>query len=843
MKFFRLVFLLAFSLNAFAQRTGTPLLRYYAPAEYKGFAQNWCIAQDDRGVMYFGNGKGILEYNGKSWRRFPTEQRTTVLCMVKGPDGRIYIGGENEIGYLAPDSTGLMQFVSLNKFISAKEKNFTYVWAVHATRDGICFVSGEKILCWNGKTMQYYQTGQGFFTSFCVDQTLYVISNKEGLMELKDGKLRLLENTAPLYEASVRLIAPLDDKLFIASRKGCYTYKNGRLDKLPSPAEPLLKEKALYKGTRLPDGNYALGTMSGGVIVVNPQGVPVETIDESKGLEGKSVYALFVDRENELWLAQENGISRISYSLPIRILDDRHGLHGIVRTLLRNDDGFFAATFQGVYRLNSDGNFTVHGGLTNAANVVIPFQHKSLLLSTGEIGTLEIRDGKRMQINTDPYVLCMLPDTRDSSVVLAGAVDQAYLFKKEGAQWKTLLTIDSLGDEINSLAQTGNTFWLTTTNKGCVYSLTFPQGDYVNYQLAKYDSLKGLPSGLLEVYAYHDTLFCGSAKGVLYFDERGKKFVPHTQYWQAARLDPPSYAYLLHVDKDRNFWALVNKGFAYFKDGAVVNQPFLRIGFTDYYAIHTEADGRVFLGGTNGIAVYTPAAYKSYTGPFHALITRVVQAKDTVFRGAYFNNEGIAGLEQNEFFKYVFPFRSNTVLFEYASAFFDDEGSLTYSYMLDGFDPDWSEWVKETRKEYTNLPEGSYTFRVKARNVYGAASTEARYAFSVLAPWYRTWWAYTLYACGLILLVYLGIKWQTARLKRENEKLERIVTERTAEVIRQKDEIESQKEKLQLAYFEIEEKQKEILDSIHYAKRIQRSLLPTEKYLVRTLHALKREQL
>ena len=431
--------------------------------------------------------------------------------------------------------------------------------------------------------------------------------------------------------------------------------------------------------------------------------------------------------------------------------------------------------------------------------------------------------------------------SEDSSIVVAGSVDKAYVFKKENGAWRTLAAFDSLGDEITSIAQLGATWWLATTNRGVLHSIEFSK-DYLQHKLSRYDTLSGLPRGLLEVYTAHDTLFAGTAKGAMYYDPSSAKFVADYRHWPSAKLDPPSYAYVLHVDQQDNYWALINKGFGYFKSGALFNQPFLRVGFTDYYAIHTETDGTAWLGGTNGIAVYTPSARKAYNDPFHAFVTRAVHGKDTLFQGAYYNDSNTVSLQQNERFKASLPYKSNTVLFEYACAFFDEDRMLTYAYKLEGFDSDWSDWARETRKEYTNLPEGLYTFRVKAKNVYGAESTIAAYSFTILAPWYRTWWAYTLYACGFALLVWLIIKLQTARLRRENEKLERLVTERTAEVTRQKDEIATQNDKLQHAYSEIEQKQKEILDSIHYARRIQSSLLPTEKYLVRALDALRRKR-
>lgn len=841
MKKARFILLMAvFSVCIMAQKPGTPLLRYYAPAEYKGFAQNWCAVQDDRGVMYFGNGKGILEYNGKTWRRFPTEQHTTVLCMTKDKSGRIYIGGDNEIGYLAPDSSGEMRFVSLNKYINEKEKNFTYVWAVHATEDGVCFAAGEKVICWDGKKMSYYAPKSGFFTSFCVNNKLYIISTGVGLMKLDKGKLELLPGTESLTDASVRYVGAYGQKLFIAGRKGCFTYENGNLQKLNTGLETLFTEKGLYKGALLPDGNFALGTMGGGVFVVNGEGNILEAIDESKGLEGKSVYALYVDREKEVWLAQENGLTRLNYSSPIRILDGRHGLHGIIRTLVKTDEGLFAATFQGLFQMGAGGNFSIRNKINTGANVSMPFGKSSLLLCAGEIGTVEVKGEKTIIINNDPYVLSMHVASQDSNVVIAGSVDKAYVFRKENEKWITLCTIDSLGDEINTITQVNNTFWLSTTNKGKVFSIDFKDGTWDKYKLNAYDTLNGLPTGLLEVYACKNQLYLGTEAGVLTFNEQQKKFVPDNSIWKMTGFDPASYAYLLQMDPLGRPWALTNDGFGYFEKDSFNYAPFKRIGFSDYYALHCEPNGTAWLGGTNGIAVYTPNSFKSYATPFNTLITRLVHRKDTLFKGNYFS-EGMVSLEQNEHFKYSFPYKSNTVLFEYASPFFDNEEALFFSYKLDGFDNEWSAWVKETRKEYTNLHEGAYTFMVKSKNIYGSESSVAKFEFSILSPWYRTWWAFTLYVVLAILLIYLVIKIQTARLRSENEKLEKIVNERTAEVVKQKEEIESQNEKLQLAYDEIEEKQKEILDSIHYAKRIQNSLLPNEKYLTKALGRLKKK--
>jgi serine phosphatase RsbU (regulator of sigma subunit) len=111
---------------------------------------------------------------------------------------------------------------------------------------------------------------------------------------------------------------------------------------------------------------------------------------------------------------------------------------------------------------------------------------------------------------------------------------------------------------------------------------------------------------------------------------------------------------------------------------------------------------------------------------------------------------------------------------------------------------------------------------VKARNIYGTESITTRYSFNILPPWYRSVVAYISYVILAVILFWLFARLYSYRLKRENIRLEGIVTERTAEVVRQKDEIVSKN-------IVLEYQKKEIEDSIRYAKRIQSAVIPSEK--------------
>ena len=139
-KIFYLIILLSSLITAQKMQSssefGFPLIRNYLSKEYSANGQNWSIIQDKRGVMYFGNVDGVLEYDGVSWRLIPVPNGV-VRCLALDENGVIFVAGINEIGYLSPDSTGLLKYISLNKYISKDNINFGDIWSLIVHDDGL----------------------------------------------------------------------------------------------------------------------------------------------------------------------------------------------------------------------------------------------------------------------------------------------------------------------------------------------------------------------------------------------------------------------------------------------------------------------------------------------------------------------------------------------------------------------------------------------------------------------------------------------------------------------------------------------------------------------------------
>ncbi|WP_375560111.1 SpoIIE family protein phosphatase [Bernardetia sp. OM2101] len=117
--------------------------------------------------------------------------------------------------------------------------------------------------------------------------------------------------------------------------------------------------------------------------------------------------------------------------------------------------------------------------------------------------------------------------------------------------------------------------------------------------------------------------------------------------------------------------------------------------------------------------------------------------------------------------------------------------------IVNGYDEKWSEWTTETKKEYTNLDAGKYSFEVEAKNIYDTKSQITKYDFRIKPPIYRTWGAYIAYFILLGLFVWGVVKLNLKRLQLKNKQLEEVVNIRTAELSEKNTEITQQNQQLE----------------------------------------------
>lgn len=108
----------------------SPIVRNYSVSDYNAGIQNWAIAQDERGVMYFGNNSGLLEFDGSAWRLYELPTKGIVRAIYISEDGRIYVGSYEEFGYFVRTPYDTLEYHSLKN----KVKDFAFhndeIWGI-----------------------------------------------------------------------------------------------------------------------------------------------------------------------------------------------------------------------------------------------------------------------------------------------------------------------------------------------------------------------------------------------------------------------------------------------------------------------------------------------------------------------------------------------------------------------------------------------------------------------------------------------------------------------------------------------------------------------------------------
>jgi hypothetical protein len=125
---------------------GIPPVRNFPRKIYQAGTQSWDVGQDRRGVIYFANNNGLLQYDGRSWQCFPVSNGTIVRSLLVHTDGRIYVGAQGEVGYFFPDQAGRLAYHSLMPLVPESGRNLEDVWDIQPLDGAVFFRSNQLVL-------------------------------------------------------------------------------------------------------------------------------------------------------------------------------------------------------------------------------------------------------------------------------------------------------------------------------------------------------------------------------------------------------------------------------------------------------------------------------------------------------------------------------------------------------------------------------------------------------------------------------------------------------------------------------------------------------------------------
>ena len=788
------VFLVLLEKTVISQNTiGLPLVINYTKSDYGGGTQTWDINQDKNGIMYFANNEGLITYDGKYWKIYHLPNRTMMRSLTLDKNGRVYVGGQGEMGYFEKDSRGFLQYVSLVKRIPDAQKIFADVWDIEILNESVFFRATDRIFEFNNNSIRVFNPLEEWQFLQQIDNRIFAQDKKAGLLEFKNNQWRPLLNTELLYG---ELIAGLTQKgkqgiLITTLKKNFFAIHTDSIIKENISSDIGAVNTDIYKSASINNNELVAGTVSEGCLIIDQTGKIVQKISRTEGLQNNNVLSVFLDKEKNLWAGLNNGISFIAYNSAVKYIkpNKNNEVAGFSTSIFKKH--LYIATSDGTYNIalpdaDTDLSF-LNGDFSLVNNTSGQAWHldevNDQLLMAHNNGSFLLQNNEAIQISTAAsWLFVPTSSIVPSRFVLEGTYTGLELLEFSSNKFTSKGRVEGLYESLRFLAiDNNNNIWASHPYRG-IYKLELSP-DQKKYTATLFTEKDGLPSALgNHVFRIRNRVVFATEKGVYEFDNSAHRFIP-------SPLLNPVFGTIgiryLNEDAMGNIWFCSGKkiGVANY-NAANKAAPFSITYFPELTAqilsgfenIYPYNKSNIFIGSEKGIIHLNYEKYFTNKSKMKVLLgqVKVFGKSDSLLFGGYFiqDNDTVSRQEVKDIPE--LPISYNSFHFEYSTPVFGFKDNIEYSYQLEGYDKRWSAWSVKTEKDFTNLPAGSYLFRIKAKDNLGNESAITNYRFVILPPWYNTIWAYVIY----VLIIFMGIyfldnwqkrKWNLQLVKFEEE--------------------------------------------------------------------------
>lgn len=742
---------------------GIPSIKNYNKTDYKGGTQNWDIDQDKNGNVYFANENNLLQFDGLSWRDYKVAN-CLELRSVKVDDnsGRIYVGGYSEFGYFESDKNGHLFYTSLLGLITDSDFVVSdYIWKIHIYKDEIIFQSFSGAYVYKNGKISSLEAPNRFQFSFTVENKLYFQDLKDGILEYKNGFLNPLKNTDVLNDSEIWGIFSLpNQKLLIATlEKGLFTYQDEKITSWNTEANTFIKQNGSLGGVLLSNNKYVLNSVLSGIIVCDLNGKIIHHIDDKKGLQNNTVLKSFKDDKNGLWLGLDNGITFVNINSPFTFLDSSYNLNKVYASVI-HEDILYAATNQGVFyhEINSsflDTSFTQLKGIS-AQSWNIQIIDDELICSNNN-GAFIITEKQVVKKMDDKGYYGFKKVPSNPNFIIGANYGGFSLFEKTKNGLKFVSAIEGFSNSTLFFELDNSFLWLLRDQQ--LYKMKLDKNYKKFTSVEKTSLLNPTTHKINSLQKIKGKVHFESNNQFYIYDNEKKQFNEELILSTLFSTCPPinyvkedTYGNLWYMSGERLGVYLKDTGGNY-KNSQTIFSNLTGNFVTNYLSINASDPETFFIGTATGLAKYKSKLYNNLENIPKVFLRSFMYAKDTIMLGNLLDKKR----------DYIMPYSQNNVKFTFSSPEFENSENLTFSYMLESFDSEWSNWSSTAIKEYTNLREGNYKMNLKAKNSFGKESNINSLNFIVTPPWYRHYFAYISYV--LLLALAIRIIYVIAKLR------------------------------------------------------------------------------
>ncbi len=772
--FLRSILLLVAFFSSLAQYSLPPPIYAFTSKEYKSHPQIFCIDYlPKRNTLLLGT-SGLLCYRGASFQKVQALKSKPIFSIAHTPEeDTIFVGSLSDLGFLVSNSLGTLVFHSLMDKIPDSLKHFNSIWRTHYINGYAVFNGLTTLFIYAPKEDTIYALlppKNRFFISYAVnDTTLWIGKQQAGIYQLimkPPFRLRKLKWSSGIKDV-MAVLNVSKGSILVSRLEGLFLHPSNKDTLIPivHQAKSLAEQYQFYAACKVNDTIIAVGTVFNGIYLINLRSERIYSINRRDGLPDNKVWDI-VYTGSFLIAGTDNGVAFIRYPAALHWIEEGKFYQGVIQDLTLFSKELFIATSKGVFSFPLD-SFSgdklqpIEG--TEGENIQLAIVGQKGVMVAGMKAILFL------QTKGDKYIAEIIDKKHIYSVfytmpyLIAGGRDGLFAYLQKGKCFEKIAEYNKIPEDVTSVILDTSGLWLVVglwTNGILVGKLQKEQKRFTFTQMKHLDAKQlKIPQGNVYPFLTSKGILLGTARGLfrLHLSDDTLYAKPLCAFGKTF-CDTTKLVFRLKEEKDSTLWIDVvsEDGDVIYKlipsvSGYMVDSLFsFAVEMGAIRALYPDGEGGVWIGGDFGLAHYSPHRKENFLEKYPCVIEKVStllqqseeEQKDSLLWGGWGKTP-----------KLVLPYALNNITFEWIAPYYYHQDKVEYHYMLEGFDESWSAYTKETRKEYTNLPPGEYTFRVQARNVYGVLSEEAMISFRILPPWYMTWWAYALYGLAGISLV------------------------------------------------------------------------------------------
>lgn len=775
----------------------SPIVRNYSVSDYNAGIQNWAIAQDERGVMYFGNNSGLLEFDGSAWRLYELPTKGIVRAIYISEDGRIYVGSYEEFGYFVRTPYDTLEYHSLKN----KVKDFAFhndeIWDIACVQGEIVFQSFGSLFFYNGNSVEGIRMKNLPLNLFQVGNTFYSQRINGGLCVFSDRKMEELIPRKVFGNSDVLAGLPYDDAVLMLTRNqgGFLLYRDGRVEKWETECDDIFRKHTINRAVMTKDSCYVVGTISDGIYALDKKGKLIWKVNTDNKLQNNTVLRLYCDDDNNIWTALDEGIAYIHNNSLIYYYEPPFRKIGMVYDVLVRENEAYIASNQGLYWLR-DGKTELVPGLEEQAWFVDEWG-KQIFCGHNK-GTFLISGLKSKLASDVKGGMCMEKiELKEQSFLLEGAYALLNLYTETASgEYCFTRSLRGFSHMIRHIEvdHQGN-IWAKHLRNG-LYRFRIDSDMKQVKDVRKYESLGEVKGGSFTLFKINGRVVFSNGEYFYTYEDMTDSIVPY-ETMNEQLMELKGIKTVSHANGDY-YWFVGDRTVYLVKCAINTFNIELRIPYSLFDGLAVEERGSV---------VYDKRNNHSYLCLNNA-IARIETDSSSLYKSQTRRSLWISEMQVTEEFSdkrktlvvqsgVKVEHEFNTVSFTLCYPVYND---YTYKvrYRLEGYSDQWIPDGRNLQKKYARLPYGSYVFRAEIYDT-GRVLASVEFPFEILSPWYLSYWAVGSYIliglCLLALLqyiVYRFVKKKKARVIEQQRVAHQAELERQEKKI-----IELEKEQLE----------------------------------------------